>query len=65
MKKYEGKAIRKGRTDTGKIPNNVGMPSGKVTGGGIIRKLTAAETQAQRETGAFVVLNGKPFDGNL
>lgn len=28
MKKYEGKSIRKGKTNTGKIPNNVGFPRG-------------------------------------
>ena len=25
MKKYEGKSIRKGKTNTGKIPDNVGQ----------------------------------------
>lgn len=61
----KGKSKKGRKTQTGKLPNSFGMPSGKVSGGGVIRKLTVAETQAQREAGAFVVVNGKPFNGNF
>jgi hypothetical protein len=53
------------RTATGKIPNNVGFPSGKISGGGFVRKLNPKEMAIQRELGAFVILNGKPFNGVL
>lgn len=65
MKKFEGKSIRKVKTDTGKIPNNVGFPSGKVSGGGYIRPLTIQETEAQKRMGAFVVIGGKIFNGTF
>jgi hypothetical protein len=37
VKKYEGKSIRKGTTNVGKIPDSVGFGSSK-TGGGVIFK---------------------------
>lgn len=61
----KGKA-RQGRvTKTGKAPNNVGFPGGNVSGGGVIRKLTPKEIDAQRKLGAFIIVNGKPFNGLL
>lgn len=58
------KPPKKGRkTNTGKIPNNVGFPSGHVSGGGVIRKLTVAELEAQKKLGMFVIVGGKPFYG--
>jgi len=38
---------RKVKTATGKIPNGFGFPGGNVTGGGVIRKLTAKEKKQQ------------------
>lgn len=43
----KGKARQGRTTKTGKAPNNVGFPGGKVTGGGVIRKLTKREREAQ------------------
>lgn len=40
---------RKVKTATGKIPDSYGFPSGKVSGGGVIRKLTKKEIEAQRK----------------
>lgn len=58
-----GKA-RQGRvTKTGKAPDNVGFPGGNVSGGGVIRKLTPSELEAQKKLGVFVVINGKLFYG--
>lgn len=48
MKKYEDKSIRKGCTETGKIPDSVGFPKG---GGGFIRKLTKKEHKTQTKYG--------------
>ena len=46
----KGKSSRKGVvTQTGKLPDSFGMPSGKVSGGGVIRKLTTKEKQAQKD----------------
>jgi hypothetical protein len=45
MHKFEGKSIRKGATQTGKLPDSVGF-SGR--GGGVIRKLTKREVDQQR-----------------
>lgn len=59
----KGKARQGRTTKTGKAPNNVGFPGGKVTGGGVIRKLTPKEIEAQRKLGAFIIVNGKPFNG--
>ena len=59
----KGKARQGRTTKTGKAPNNVGFPGGKVTGGGVIRKLTPKEIDAQRKLGAFIIINGKPFNG--
>lgn len=56
----QGKAKKGRKTNVGKLPDNVGFPKG---GGGVIRKLTAQETEAQRKAGAFRNLNGKAFDG--
>ena len=39
---------RKVITQTGKLPDSFGMPSGKVQGGGIIRKLTKRESEQQK-----------------
>ena len=41
----KGKAPKRGKTSTGKLPDNVGFPRG---GGGVIRKLTAKELEAQK-----------------
>ncbi len=49
------------KTQTGKIPNNVGFTRTQ----GVTRKLTAKETEQQKELGCFVVLKGKIFTGNL
>lgn len=46
MRKYEGKTIRKGCTETGKIPDSVGFSKG---GGGFIRRLTKRERDAQNK----------------
>lgn len=35
-------------THTGKLPNSFGFPSGKVQGGGVIRKLTKKELAQQK-----------------
>lgn len=47
MKKYEGKSIRKGKTNTGAIPDGVGCCRPN-KGGGYIRKLTKADLQQQK-----------------
>lgn len=39
---------RKVVTQTGKLPDSFGMPSGNVTGGGITRKLTKRESEQQK-----------------
>lgn len=57
------KAKKRGKTDVSKLPDSFGFPGGKCKGGGYIRKLTAQETEAQRKAGAFINLNGKPFNG--
>ena len=38
---------RKVQTQTGKLPNSFGFPSGNVSGGGVIRKLTKKEERQQ------------------
>lgn len=38
---------RKVTTQTGKLPGSFGMPSGKVQGGGVTRKLTKRESEQQ------------------
>jgi len=60
--KYNGKSIRKGKTNTGKLPDNVGFDG---RGGGYIRPLTIQETEAQKKLGAFVVIGGKIFNGSF
>lgn len=59
---YEGKSVRKVRTHTAKLPDNVGFP-GNMKGG--IRNLTVAELNAQKRLGVFVIVNGKAFHGDL
>lgn len=59
----KGKAKKGLKTNVSKLPDSFGFPGGKCKGGGVIRKLTAQETEAQRKAGAFINLNGKPFNG--
>lgn len=59
----KGKARQGRTTKTGKLPDSFGFPGGNVSGGGVIRKLTPKEIDAQRKLGAFIIVNGKPFNG--
>lgn len=47
MKKYEGNSIRNVETNVGHIPAGVGAPSGRQSGGGVLRGLTRKETESQ------------------
>ena len=49
-------ASKPAKTATGKIPNNVGFPSG---GGGFIRTLTIKEKEAQVRLGGVHIIGGK------
>lgn len=48
MKIYNGVSVRRGCTDTGKIPDSFGFGSSR-SGGGYIRKLTKKEIRLQRK----------------